>query len=94
MTMATRAPRYSADEFARRGEAIYNRDVRPVLRPEDDNRFVAIDIESGNFEIDPDDYAAAERLLGRYPDAQIWLTRVGRQAAYRIGRGTGAGGAG
>ncbi len=46
---------------------------------------MAIDIESGNYEVDRDDFAATERLLARCPDAQIWLARVGQPAAYRMG---------
>ena len=76
---------YSPEEFARRGQEIYDRDIRPVLRPEDEDQFVAIDIESGSYEMDRNDFAATERLLARYPDAQIWLARVGQRAAYRIG---------
>jgi hypothetical protein len=44
-----------------------------------------IDIESGAYEIDPDDYTATELLLARLPDAQIWPMRVGQSVAYRIG---------
>jgi hypothetical protein len=49
-------------------------------------QFVAIDIETGGYELDTDDYAATERLVARYPDAQIWIMRVGQPTAYRIGR--------
>jgi len=76
---------YSPDEFARRGEEIYDRNVRPTLRLEDEGRFVAIDVDSGDFEIDRDDYTATERLLGRRRGAQIWLMQVGERAAYRLG---------
>jgi hypothetical protein len=83
--MTARQARYSREEFARRGEEIYARDVRPALRPGDEGKFVAIDIESAGYEVDQNDYAATERLLSRYPDAQIWLARVGQRAAYRLG---------
>lgn len=76
---------YSSEEFSRRGKEIYDRDVRPALSPEDEDKFVAIDIESGAYEIDGDDYAATERLLTRQPHAQIWLARAGQRTAYRIG---------
>ena len=75
----------NSEEFSRRAQEIYDRDVRPALRPEDEDKFVAIDIESGNYEIDRDDFTATERLLTRQPHAQIWLARVGQRAAYRIG---------
>jgi hypothetical protein len=90
--MATGAARYSREEFARRGQEIYERDVRPALRPGDEGKFVAIDIESADYEVDRDDYAATERLLSRHPDAQTWLAQVGQRAAYRLGARSDSGG--
>lgn len=83
--MATRQPRYSREEFSRRGQEIYDRVVRPALQPGDEDKFVAIDIESGSYEMDADDYTAVDRLLERLPDAQAWLMRVGHRAAHRFG---------
>ncbi len=84
--MPVTEPRYSKQEFARRGQTIYERDIRPNLKDDSDGKFVAIDIETGAFEIDRDDYAATARLLARHPRAQTWIVRVGHRAAYRIGR--------
>jgi hypothetical protein len=86
--MESTSPRHGPDEFARRGGEIFDRDFRPNLQPEDDGKILAIDIESGRYELDRDDFAATERLLRRCPGAQIWLERVGRPAAYRIGTHT------
>ena len=83
--MAVRGPRYSKEEFARRGQELYDRVVRPRLRPEDDFKFVAIDIETGEYEIDGDNHTAVRRLWDRLPDPQPWLMRVGEPAAYRLG---------
>ena len=83
--MAVLEPRYSKDEFVQRGQSIYAHDIRPHLTAEDEGKFVALDIETGAYEIDRDDYTATERLLGRHPTAQIWLLRVGHRTAYRIG---------
>ncbi len=38
-------------EEARRGQEAFDRFVKPKLRPEDDGKFVAIDILSGSYEI-------------------------------------------
>jgi hypothetical protein len=78
-------------EDARRGQEAFDRHVRPVLRPEDDGKFVAIDTETGDYEIDADDYAATGRLLARRPGARVWLMRAGQATAYRIGRRVGGG---
>src|SRR5262245_51109873 len=80
-----RTPRYESEEFARRAKQIYDRDVLPNLTPADDYKLVAIDVDSGGYEIDADDLAACNRLLDRYPDAQIFVLRVGQPAAYRLG---------
>jgi len=76
----------SPEEIARLGAEIFDRAVRPALRPEDDGRFVAIDIATGDYELDRDDYAAVTRLRQRRPSAEIWLGRVGQPAAYRMRR--------
>jgi hypothetical protein len=76
--------RYSKEEFASRGQKILMREVQPKLGPEDDGKFVAIDIETSAYEMDWDDYTAGERLLARLPNAQIWLARAGRRAAYTL----------
>lgn len=78
-------PRYSKDEFARRGNALYRRVIRSRVEPIHMGEFVAIDIESGNFEVDADEMTASDRLSARVPDAQIWLRRVGFRHARRFG---------
>ncbi len=78
-------PRYSKEEFARRGQEIYGRLIQSQVEPGHDGAFVAIDIETGAYELDADDYTATERLRRRLPDAQVWLVRVGQPATYRIG---------
>ncbi len=71
-------------EEERLAEEVYDRLIRPALRPEDDGKYVAVAFEAGDFEIDPDDYAATGRLLARRPGARVWLMRAGRSAAYRM----------
>jgi hypothetical protein len=78
-------PRYSKEEFARRGEEIFERDILPKLEPEDHNKIVAIDIETGEYEIDRNELVACDRLADRRPDAQIWLRRVSTPYFYRFG---------
>jgi hypothetical protein len=63
--MTSRRPKYSKEEFARRGDAIYDRDIAPHVRPGQKDQFVAIDIASGDFEIDSDEKTACDRLPAR-----------------------------
>jgi hypothetical protein len=83
--MATVQRRYSKDEFARRGDEIYESTVRPQLKPEDHGRFVALDIDTNEFEIDDDELTACDRLRVRLPEAQIWMVRVGSRYVHRFG---------
>lgn len=78
-------PRYTLDEIGRLGDAVYDRDVAPRARAGDTGRFVAIDVDSGAFEIDADEVVATDRLLERVPGAQCWLRRVGTRYAHTFG---------
>jgi hypothetical protein len=83
--MAATRPRYSKEEFARRGEEIFERDIRPEVAGRDKNDFVLIDIETGAYEVDANEIAAAKRLQARVPGAQIWARRVGSRYLRRFG---------
>lgn len=77
-------------EEQRRAEEVYDRVIRPALRPEDDGKFVVVAFEADDFEVDADDYTAIRRMKARRPGARLWLMRTGPQAACRI-RGLTAG---
>lgn len=83
--MTVQYPRLSHEEFARRGDEIYERDIRPYLGADDEGKFVVIDIDTGAYEIDADEVAASDRLLAHHPHAQVWLRQVGSRYARRFG---------
>ena len=78
-------PRYSKEEFARRGDAVYEDSIRSLVEERNEGKFVAIDIETGAYEIDTDELVASDRLLARVPDAQVWLKRIGSRYVRRFG---------
>ena len=78
-------PRYSKEEFARRGTEIYERQVRPQVEEGNQGKIVAIDIETGAFEVAEDLLTASDRLLARCPKAQTWFVRIGHRAVHRFG---------
>jgi len=81
--MASTKRHYSKEEFARRGDAIYESHVRPHLKADDEGKFAAIDIDSGTYAIDVDELAACDKLSARIPEAQIWLVRIGSRYLHR-----------
>ncbi|PSB47452.1 hypothetical protein C7B80_09725 [Cyanosarcina cf. burmensis CCALA 770] len=83
--MAVRQPRYSKEEYARRGDEIYESQVRPQVEEGNYGKIAAIDIETGDFEVDPSEIVACDRLEARRPDAQIWIVRIGSRYVRRFG---------
>lgn len=79
--------RHSKEEFAQRGNEIYESQVRSQVEQGNHGKIVAIDIETGAFELAKDTITASDRLLERYPDAQIWCVRIGHRGVHRLGVG-------
>jgi len=52
---------------------------------ENHGRIVAIDIETGDYELADDTLGACQALIARRSDAQIWCVRVGHRAVERFG---------
>ncbi len=84
--MATTEPRYSKEEFAKRGDALYEKEILPKLTAKDHGKFLAIDIDTGRYEIAADEMKAGNRLRRHLPNAQIWMVRIGHPATRRFGR--------
>ena len=85
--MTVRQPRFTKEEHARLGTEIYEQRIRPQVESGNQGRIVAIDVETGEFETADQTLEAAERLLARCPDAQIWFVRIGHQGVHRFGLG-------
>ena len=83
--MAVRQPRYSEEEFAQRGDALYESEVRAYFVEDNYGITVAIDIETGAFEVDQSKIAACDRLEANHPEAQIWIMRIGSRHVRRFG---------
>jgi hypothetical protein len=80
-----RHPRYSKEEFARRGDEIYESQVRQQVEEGNHGKIVAIDIETGAFEVADDLVTASKQLSARVPDAQTWFIRIGHSAVDHFG---------
>jgi hypothetical protein len=73
----------------------YESQVHSKVEAGNYGKIVAIDIETGAFEVSDDSLTAAKQLLKRYPDAQILLKRypdaqifgiwIGLRAVHRFG---------
>lgn len=77
--------RFSRDEIVQRGDELFEQAIRSQVAGRPDMDFVAIDVETGDFEVGPVEIEVTKRLLERNPEAQIFGRRVGFRAAHRIG---------
>ena len=83
--MTVRQPRYGKEEFARRGDELYETQVRPQVEAGNHGKIVAIDLETGAFEVDASEITACDRLEAHHPEAQIWIVRIGSRHVRRFG---------
>ena len=64
------------------GRAIYAK-LQAHLEATDKGCFVVIDVESGDYEVDPNPTAAKRRLKARHSGAKLFERRIGRQMSYK-----------
>lgn len=82
----TAPPSHSKEETARRGDEIYERDIRCQIEADQRGKVVAIDVDSGSWAIGDNVIAATDRLWEQRPDAyDIWCRRVGNRALHHFG---------
>ena len=77
--------KYSPQQVEAKGEEIYERHIRGMVEPGNRGKFVVIDIETGEFEVDDDDLQATKRALEKRPEAVLYGLRIGYPTAYTLG---------
>ncbi len=79
-------PIHNKEDTAERGDAIYEQQIRAAVETEVNiGKIIAIDIETGDYEIDADLLKAGRRLKARHPDSVAWAKRIGYDAVYAVG---------
>ena len=77
-------PTYTVDEIVERGMALYERAIRSKVEEGNKGKFLVINIETGEYEIDSSHLAASDRAAARHPDAPLFAMRIGYPALGRI----------
>lgn len=83
--MTVRQRRYSKEELARRGQKLYEDGIRQQVEAGNEGKIVAIDIETGDFEVGETLIAATDPLFERHANPQPWTIRIGHRAVYHFG---------
>ena len=82
--MASRKLKYSKEEFAKRGDEIYESQVRKQVEAGNKGKIVVIDIETDDFAVAEDSLSASKKLRERLPDALFWFVRIGHNAVFKV----------
>jgi hypothetical protein len=77
-------PHYSSAEIAQRGQAFYEREIRGSLVASDHGKYLVLDIETGEYEIDTDELVAVKRARAKCPNGAFYVLRVGHPAAMAL----------
>ena len=77
--------KHTPEEVAQIAEEIYARDIRPKVMPQEKGKFLVLDINTGQYEIDEDDLKASQRLRARVPNGEYFGLRIGYTTAYTLG---------
>jgi hypothetical protein len=83
--MAMGHPRYTKEEIVSRGKSIYDQQIRTKVEPGQIGKFLIIDIETGDYDLDDDEFAASRRAHARHPDGAFFGMRVGYRSSGTIG---------
>ena len=78
-------PRFSKDEIAARGQEIYATQLRDQLEAENFGKYLVIDIETGDYEMDADDLTASFRAYDKKPDGARFGMQIGYPSSGTIG---------
>ncbi len=76
---------YSGEDIARLGKALYYKIQTQLESVENIGKLVAIDVDSGDYEIGDDLLVISSQLKARRPLAEMWAERIGFNAVYSVG---------
>ena len=77
--------RNNIEEMAERGRKLYEERIKASVDPIHYGKFVVIDLDTGDYEIDKRHISAIKKLRERRPGALTYGIRVGFPSAYRSG---------
>ena len=76
---------YQPGEIGALGQKIYQEQIKSLVYPAEKGKFLIIDVESGDYELDEKAIVASKRLWQRRPDAVNFGMKVGYVAAFHFG---------
>lgn len=78
--MVTSKPRHDAEGIARRGDEIYEQQIRAQVEATHFGKVVAIDVNTGAWALAETVLAVVDSLRARVSNPETWIMRVGYRA--------------
>lgn len=76
---------FELTDLSRLGLAIYDQNLKSLLEPEYDNQFVAIHVDSGDYEVAKSSGNAMRAILARHPiDGRLVIRKIGSEPEYGL----------
>ena len=75
---------YQLGEVTDLAKEIYQERIKPSVEPQEKGKFIAIDVASGDYEIDAELLDAFDRLHQRQPNAVAYGGRIGYPTTYDL----------
>ena len=85
MTKENEQMKYTADEIVKHGKALNEKQIRDRLESDHSGQVLVINVDTGEYEVDPDHLAASDREASRFPGAALYAMRIGSPALGRLG---------
>jgi hypothetical protein len=74
-----------SDDLTELGLALYERELKPRLEPRYDGQFVAIHVDSGDYEVARSSADAMRAILKRHPvDGRLVMRKIGDEPEYGL----------
>ena len=81
--METRLP--PVGQIAELGKKYYQVNLAKVLEPQHNGKYLVLDVDSGDYEVDAEHMPALLRLQERYPNKIFYAVRVGYGVLFSLG---------
>jgi hypothetical protein len=78
-------PHATGREVVELGERIYRERLRELLEPAKTGKYVVIDVDTGEYEVDSNHRAASDRACAKRPHPRLYGKRIGFATLGRIG---------
>ncbi len=77
--------RFSSAEIEQRGQSMYDQFIRSGVEAQNRGKFLVLNIETGEYEIDRDKVTAFLRAAAKHTDPALYILRIGFPSSAVLG---------